>query len=280
MRVARSIAILFLGTSLPTASLSAQAHDPSARLAEVLPAHIVEHVLAVIAKARAHELPADALAQRALKFAAKGVSPSEIEASVTEHAGRMENARNAMAAARRGPPSADEIVAGADALRMGVAGSQVSELARSAPDGRSLAIPLFVIGSLVDRGLPSDAALAKVLERLEAKASDNELEAIVATLPDQAAAGQANKPELTGQDLSATKRPGNAGPPSAPPAAPPSGVTPPMGPPATVPPGTPPSGVIPPVGPPGGVPPNPTPPIIRPPIIPPPPPGTVPPPAA
>jgi len=64
---------------------------------------------------------------------------------------------------------------------MGVDGAAVSALAQSAPSGRSLAVPLFVIGSLVDRGLPSDEALRRVLERLQARAADADLE----RLPEQ-----------------------------------------------------------------------------------------------
>jgi hypothetical protein len=59
-----------------------------------------------------------------------------------------------------------------------------------------------LIGSLIDRGLPSDEALAKVQERLTARASDRELE----EMP--------GKPSVTGRDLAATKRP--AGTPAQP----------------------------------------------------------------
>jgi phage-related tail protein len=83
----------------------------------------------------------------------------------------------------------------------------VSALAKSAPSGRSLAVPLYVIGSLIDRGLPSDQALQKVQERLQARATDADLQA----LPAQAVAGQSNKPAQTGRDLAATKRPAGAG---------------------------------------------------------------------
>ena len=51
------------------------AKDPSARLREVLPADVAQRVLARIADARDHQLPAEALENRALKFAAKGVDP-------------------------------------------------------------------------------------------------------------------------------------------------------------------------------------------------------------
>ena len=93
-------------------------------------------------------------------------------------------------------------------MRKGVDGKAVSELAKSAPSGRSLAVPLAVIGSLVDRGLPSDSALLRVQAKLQAKASDREIE----ELPGSVA--QAHKPATTGQDLAATKRPATAGAPT------------------------------------------------------------------
>jgi hypothetical protein len=169
------------------------AFDPSARLREVLPADVVEKVLATIADARAHELPARALEQRALKFAAKGVEPKLIAKSIEQQEDRMEKAKDALDDVRK--PDDDEIEAGAEAIRQGVDGAAVSELAKSAPSGRSLAVPLFVIGSLVDRGLPSDEALARVLAKLQARASDRELEQI----PEGLGATNGNRPATAGR---------------------------------------------------------------------------------
>jgi hypothetical protein len=169
------------------------AYDPSARLREVLPPEIAQKVLATIADARAHELPARALEQRALKFAAKGVEPNLIAKSIDQQEKRMEQAKDALDDARK--PSGDEIEAGAEAIRQGVDGAAVSALAKSAPSGRSLAVPLFVIGSLVNRGLPSDDALARVLARLQARASDRELEQI----PEGLGATNSNRPATAGR---------------------------------------------------------------------------------
>ena len=63
----------------------------------------------------------------------------------------------------------------------------------------------------MDRGLPSDAALQRVHDRLVAKSTDADLEKMPNELPAQAAAGQAHKPSTTGTGLAATKRPANAG---------------------------------------------------------------------
>lgn len=228
MRRFCSFTVLVIGASLVAPKTSAQtgAVDPSARLRQVLPADVAQRVLARIADARARQLPAEALENRALKFAAKGVPAHDIERSVAEQADRMIVARNAIAAGRGGVSHGDEIEAGAEAMRKGVAGAEVSRLARSAPKGRSLAIPLFVIGSLADRGLPSDQALQRVLDRLEANASDAELERLPGDLPAQAS-GRGNafgrdkvrpdkgrKPQVTGKPAATGKPssvPGNGG---------------------------------------------------------------------
>lgn len=151
--------------------------DPVARLREVLPADVAERVIATVTAARERGLPSQALENRALKYAARGVAPEQIERSVAEHATRMDRAQAALAGARGGMrPAGDEVDAAAEAMRMGVDGAGVSALAKSAPSGRSLAVPLFVVGSLVDRGLPSDEAIARVRDRLQTRATDAELE--------------------------------------------------------------------------------------------------------
>ena len=198
------------------------AKDPSTRLREVLPADVAQRVLARIANARAQQLPAEALENRALKFAAKGVDPKSIERSVNEQADRMGNARAALASGRRAHPSGDEIEAGAEAMRKGVDGAAVSLLAKSAPSGRSLAVPLFVIGSLTDQGLTSQQALQRVLQRLKDHTSDTDLEGMPGQLPTQSATGQANRPTSTGSDFGKSHRPASSGRPAT--AGPPAGV--------------------------------------------------------
>ena len=191
-----------------------QAYDPSARLREVLPADVADRVLAKIAAARTRGLPAQALERTALKGAARSVPPAEIERAVAAQEQRLDRAATALERAPNRKASGDEVEAGAEALRQGVDGASVSELAKSAPSGRSLAVPLHVLGSLVARGLPSDQALAAVLERLNARAEDAQL----AQLPEQVGARGTGKPAVTGQDLAGTKRPGTAGPPASVPA--------------------------------------------------------------
>src|SRR6185312_7982944 len=184
--------IALLGTTWASA-LGAQspavpaAGDPSALLRQVLPADVAARVLATIADARTHGLAADALEQRALKFSARGVAPANIERSVAEQAQRQAQAKSLLESARETPPSTDEVEAGAEAMREGVDGQDVSAIAKSAPSGRSLSVPLYVLGSLTSHGLASSDALERVQARIAAGASDADLESLPAQALDNAA---------------------------------------------------------------------------------------------
>jgi hypothetical protein len=222
MKGVRRIALHLMAIAVLTPCALAQvpAKDPSARLKEVLPPDVAARVLARIADARARQLPAEALENRALKFAAKGVDPKSIERSVNEQAQRMDSARSALERGRGSKPAGDEIEAGAEAIRKGVDGASVSLLAKSVPQNRSLAVPLFVIGSLTDRGLPADQALQRVLSRLKARASDADLESMSSEASAGGNAGQGRPDGTSGRDFgqshqpSTTGRPATAGPPA------------------------------------------------------------------
>ena len=181
-------------------SVVAAQQDPMERLAEVLPESVRDRVLAQIEAARSHELPEQAMANLALEGVAKGRGSEEVLAAVELLVADMGRAQEAIQAAGR-EPADGEIEAATVAMRQGVDGASVSELARSGPSGRSLVVPLFVIGALTDRGLPSDDALAAVLDRLEARANDAEL---LRTFPN-IAGGLANRPELRGRELASTR---------------------------------------------------------------------------
>lgn len=222
-RSTRILAVMSMSLSLAALSSAAAqtpAKDPSVRLKEVLPADVADRVLAKIADARARELPAAALENRALKAASRGVAPKDIEKSVDDQIERMKTSKDVLEKARGRKATADEVDAGAEVMRRGVDGAKVSALAKSAPSGRSLTVPLYVIGSLMDRGLPSDSALRRVQEKLAARASDRELEG----MPGKSANAKAKKPTVTGQAIAATKKPAAAGAASGRAGGPPAGV--------------------------------------------------------
>ena len=165
---------LFLGAALLPMALGAQ-EIPTDRLQNVLPPEVSSQVLEQIEDARARGLPAQAMATLALEGVTKGRSGEEIVAAVEGLATDMTQATEALERAGDREPQGGEVEAATAAMRMGVDGEAVGELARSQPSGRSLAVPLLVVGGLVDRGLPSDEALASVRDRLEAGATDGQL---------------------------------------------------------------------------------------------------------
>ncbi len=198
-----------LGALVRPVALHAQAADPAAEIKNALPPAAAQRVLASIADARARGLPADVLARRALYLSAKNVPAAGIETAVADEAAELAAARDALAVGGRPDATPDEVDAAGTVLSKGLEGQEVSRLARSAPSGRSLAVPLFVLSSLVDRGLPSDEALRRVLARLETRASDRQLEGLAA------APGQSGEPsKLTGLDMAETRRPADVGRPS------------------------------------------------------------------
>ena len=176
-----------------TAASAQKANDPSAKLRQVLPAKVADHVIATIADAREHSLPAAALEQQALRLSRKGAKPADIETSIDRSATNMKKSKQALENGGRRKPTNDEVVAGSALIGRGVDGSKVSEFAKSAPSGRTLAVPLYVSGSLMDRGLKSDAALARVHERLMAKATDAQLTAEANTMASSKRPETANK---------------------------------------------------------------------------------------
>ncbi|MEX2467889.1 MAG: hypothetical protein WD995_13350 [Gemmatimonadota bacterium] len=177
--------------------LSANAQqDPTERLLEVLPQDIAADVLSHVAAARDQGLPPNAVANIAMESITKGRSGEEVLAAVELVVGDLGRARDALSASGRAPGEG-EIEAATAAMRMGIDGDAVSALARSQPSGRSLSVPLLVIGGLAQRGLPSDQALTAVSDRLAARAGDAEL--------------LGDFPEV-GRDLGRAMRPDETGP--------------------------------------------------------------------
>jgi hypothetical protein len=180
---------------------------------EVVPLEVAQDVTAVVSDATSRGLPGLTIANRALEGVAKGRSGEEVRAAAHALSHDLVDARNAFLEAGR-TPEASEIEAGAAALGMGVDGKTISEVARQAPSGRSLTVPITVIGQLVERGLPSDEVLAEVLARLKQRLEDREL----AELPGEAGrlVAEGHRPSEVGLAL-ASQRAGRtlpAGPPA------------------------------------------------------------------
>ncbi len=187
--VAVAVCLLFA----PALALRAQSASPSgsepadsrggsgARLLAVLPAEIAQRVLRLASDARSHRLPGAAIESAALEMRAKGASPKLVERRVTVFARMLADAQAAMTLARDTAPTDAEITAAAASLARGVTPAALHDFVARAPRERSLALPLFVVSSLVDRGLAPRDALQRVDVAMSARATDEELLA----LPDE-----------------------------------------------------------------------------------------------
>jgi hypothetical protein len=193
MRSLALAACLLLAPTLP-AALAAQSvrseapvtapdgsDETEERLRAVLPEAVALRVIRLAADAREHQRPGAAIESAALELRAKGAPPTLVERRVTLFARMLADAQEAMTRARDTVPSDAELTAAAAAISRGVATPALDDFVRAAPRERSLALPLFVVSSLVDRGLPPREALARVGARLAARATDDALLA----LPDE-----------------------------------------------------------------------------------------------
>lgn len=162
--------MLMLGLALHPVGLLAQ-QSPLERLQDVLPPDVAQQLTRQVEGARAASLPEEAVANLALEGVAKGRSGAEVLVAVEALVDHLTEARDALTGGGRAL-QAGEVEAAAAAMRMGVDGAAIRELAGSQPSGRSLAVPLLVMGSLTDAGMAPGQALAEVAARLSARADD------------------------------------------------------------------------------------------------------------
>lgn len=183
--------MLSIPVIVPT--LLGEQENPIDRLRTALPADIADEVIASVTDATSRGLPGHAIADRALEAIARGRSARKVSAAVQAFATDLARGRAALQHAGR-TPDATEIEAAATAKELGVSGATISALASSAPSGRSLAVPLAVIGALVNGGLTSGDALKAVLDRLRARANDG-----------------SQMPREAGRSVAAERKAGDAG---------------------------------------------------------------------
>ncbi|MDZ7778488.1 MAG: hypothetical protein U5R14_00940 [Gemmatimonadota bacterium] len=151
--------------------VGAQQRDAADRLGGRLPGDLESTVLERIRLADENGLPTTSLVDLALQGVIKGRDGAEVLEALDGLVADLGRARGALADAGAAP-SADEVEAAGMAMRMGLDAEAVAGLARSRPEGRSLSVPLLVLGGLAQRGMPSDQALARVVDRLAARVDD------------------------------------------------------------------------------------------------------------
>ena len=161
----RLTALLFF-LSFPPPGDAAAAQDP--RLAARLDSVTLPRVEAVLVTAQRRGLPVEPLVQKALEGASKGAPGPRIVTAVESMLADLTQAQRGLG---RGS-SADELVAGAAALRAGATLEMVDQLRRTGPDG-GVAVPLAVFADLVAGGMTVDAAWNSV-EDLARRGGDQE----------------------------------------------------------------------------------------------------------
>lgn len=159
----RLTALLFF-LSIPPSESTAQ--DP--RLSARLDSTTLPKVEAVLVTAQRRGLPVEPLVQKALEGASKGAPGARIVTAVESMLADLTRAQQGLG--RRA--SADDLVAGAAALRAGATLEMVGQLRRTEPDG-GVAVPLAVFADLVAGGMTVNAAWHSV-EDLAQRGGDEE----------------------------------------------------------------------------------------------------------
>jgi hypothetical protein len=134
------------------ATIGAAQSGPDPRLARLDP-NTLHAISAIVDSARQNNLPTEPIIDKALEGASKRAPGPRIVAAVRTVANALGQARAAL-----GPQStADELKAGAEAIRSGVQPKELERI-RSSRSNMRLAVAIGVLGGLVFDGVPSDTA--------------------------------------------------------------------------------------------------------------------------
>jgi hypothetical protein len=117
--------------------------------------------------------------RRAAEGRAKGATEAEVALAARRVRMNLEAAHSAMVRAGRSRPSDQETEQGGTVIERGYTSAQVEAIVRSAPSDRSLVVAFDVLTKLAARGMETGKALATVQSRLEARASDAQISALV-----------------------------------------------------------------------------------------------------
>ncbi len=179
------------GAQTPVAAIGAVSWEATAaralsdrRLVEGLDAATLASVRAVVGEAARQGLPVEPLVARALAGVELGAPPPRVVGAVRALAARLAAARTALAPAA----GAVEVIAGADALAVGVPPAVLRDVRRLSP-GRSAAVPLGVLAQLVSRGVPPARAAAAVTTLVRRGAHPGQLAALDAAVQADVSAG-------------------------------------------------------------------------------------------
>jgi len=114
---------------------------------------VAEGIAETVRRAESEGLPGDAILDKALEGAAKGVPPARVGSAVRAYADQLQRAARTL----EGRPGRDELVAASEALQRGAPEDAVRQVARRAGSDRAAA--LVVLGDLVEAGVPTGDAV-------------------------------------------------------------------------------------------------------------------------
>src|SRR5262245_7003615 len=134
---------------------------------------------ASIQAARAKDLPEEPMQRRIAEGEAKGASEAQVVAAVQKLETRLEATQSAMIRAGRAKPAHDEVARGSQAMEQGATEAQIEALVKHAPSDRSLVVAFDVLTKLSAGGIPVDNALAQIQTKLDARANDTAINALI-----------------------------------------------------------------------------------------------------
>lgn len=134
--------------------------DQMLRLRQAYSPEEMAQIEAVVEAAGRNGVPVGPLYDKALEGAAKRVPAARVMPALREYSGRMQRAQSLLG----GATDAAWVVAGADALRRGVAADALTSIGREA--GARTPMALVVMGDLLDAGVPAGQAMEVMREAL------------------------------------------------------------------------------------------------------------------
>lgn len=164
------VAAMLVAAPVPSGAQSATMDDFNRRLTGRVDDDTRRQVLGIAADAVARGLPADAIITKALHGASSRAAGPKIVRVVEQYRDRLDLARVSLG----GRAESMELVAGAEALFMGVPGDILGQIRRSQPGG-NVTIALAVTTDLVKQNVPVDVASRAVLALASGGLSDAQL---------------------------------------------------------------------------------------------------------
>lgn len=181
----RAIVLAGLALALGAPALAAQPEDVDPRLTRRLDVRTRTAVSTIVEEARKAGIPTEPLILKALEGESYKASSAMIVQSVRKRLDDLLKARQAL-----GPSSTEaEVRAGAEALRAGIPVSELQRV-RAARTGTLIATTLNVVSNLVERGVPSDTALAITHALARVAASDEQILAVQQLIESDILAGR------------------------------------------------------------------------------------------